>query len=615
MVDFFSNLNSKIVQPILGNVAEKAGELQDNGQVDLPVLQNIAGQLGISEEKYEKIEDGLFGLAEGVLSAAAPILDKVAPVADQVFDMLLQSLGNGKFTAVSSTANAQNNAEPATAEAQVEEEPETIQQPAQQPVDDVQKDNPVSNNGLLSDAELANRKDQIDKAFASGITADFEKAWNDMTPEQQAPVMQEYNGDMLRQVSKFSYTTEEKQALLNSISANVANTENGSQVLAKELDNLLNSQYPSDSMTINSILNNPDISSANSLKVMKEYNKIVNPTSDPEGRSLIDDIYSTKSLSDSEKNSLFDKLSNDIKNVDPDGLKYSTEKDKIGKAKQMLVDDKEAEIKKANDAKMKAATDALKTGNSAEIEKAFASLDSELMAQMLEKDPNMLRTISTAFNGKGNRQAFLDGVVDKIADSKNGAVLLAKAIDNSVAPNRAKDPYVFAAILGNTEKISRAQLTDITAAYQEHCGEGLAKTIDENFSGAQADEYTNNLACALKATAKNNDYTSEIIDRNGNKKRFNTLEVISEELYYATEGYSGTCDKFLERLLLPNSDYSSLYRDIAKYYDNTYIEGTKKKTLEKAIRLDTAVATGQSKYLDVLYPDRIKFTDLQFFSS
>ena len=54
MVDFFSNLNSKIVQPILGNVANKAGELQDNGEVDLPVLQNIAGQLGISEEKYEK---------------------------------------------------------------------------------------------------------------------------------------------------------------------------------------------------------------------------------------------------------------------------------------------------------------------------------------------------------------------------------------------------------------------------------------------------------------------------------------------------------------------------------------------------------------------------------
>lgn len=144
MVDFFSNLNSKIVQPILGNVAEKAGELQDNGEVDLPVLQNIAGQLGISEEKYEKIEDGLFGLAEGVLSAAAPIIDKVAPVADQVFDMLLQSLGNGKFTAVSSTANAQNNAEPATAEAQVEEEPETIQQPAQQPVNEQPKD-PVGN--------------------------------------------------------------------------------------------------------------------------------------------------------------------------------------------------------------------------------------------------------------------------------------------------------------------------------------------------------------------------------------------------------------------------------------------------------------------------------------
>ena len=111
MVDFFSNLNSKIVQPILANVADKAGELQDNGQVDLPVLQNIAGQLGISEEKYEKIEDGLFGLAEGVLSAAAPIIDKVAPVADQVFDMLLQSLGNGKFTAVSSTANAQNESD------------------------------------------------------------------------------------------------------------------------------------------------------------------------------------------------------------------------------------------------------------------------------------------------------------------------------------------------------------------------------------------------------------------------------------------------------------------------------------------------------------------------
>ena len=57
MVDFFSNLNSKIVQPILANVADKAGELQDNGEVDLPVLQNIAGQLGISEEKYEKIKD------------------------------------------------------------------------------------------------------------------------------------------------------------------------------------------------------------------------------------------------------------------------------------------------------------------------------------------------------------------------------------------------------------------------------------------------------------------------------------------------------------------------------------------------------------------------------
>ena len=41
MVDFFSNLNSKIVQPILGNVAEKAGELQDNGQVDLPVLHSL----------------------------------------------------------------------------------------------------------------------------------------------------------------------------------------------------------------------------------------------------------------------------------------------------------------------------------------------------------------------------------------------------------------------------------------------------------------------------------------------------------------------------------------------------------------------------------------------
>ncbi len=464
MVDFFANLNNKIVQPILANVADKAGELQDNGEVDLPVLQNIAGQLGISEEKYEKIEDGLFGLADSVLSAAAPIIDKVAPVADQVFDMLLQSLGNGSLTAVSTPKNTENkeaatlttnnttsettNDEAITTKSTdtkavfnkdsriktntdgssyVTVEPWSNDSSANnclerivansydleamgieknspeynQLLEQVMDANPdiygtkeggwrsevggsgrvnavihdgekivlpglvktennsetapaattsdsvttaattieETNSKLLSDTELTQKINSINSCIDADNYQEFQKIWNEMSPEQQAQVMKQYDGEFLLKISRFPMMFNEKQVLLNGITANVAKTENGSKILAKELLTLFNSDEVPDAAAPHSILTNKAISSETTLKIMKEYNKLVNPYSDPEGRSLIDDICQTKNLLQGDKLDILRSLSVDVQEQSvATGNSYSTEKDKIAKA-IAIVDD------------------------------------------------------------------------------------------------------------------------------------------------------------------------------------------------------------------------------------------------------------------------------------
>lgn len=335
MVDFFKNIAQNI-SPIISTLAGKVDECQENGKVDMPLFENFATQLGMSEETYAQLEDTFFDLAEIFLDYAEPALNLAASMADDVTGMVIENISGSDISSISSGGDVGaigndstvNGTQPVPATSGEDDKPAVGASPETD-----------EDTALYTDNELNEKLDDINACLDTGNQDEFEKIWNDMSSEQQAQVMEAYDGNMLNSLSNAFVTNPNKAELLNSVAADVSKAEKGSDVLAKELQSLLNSEEVPDFATINSILKNDEITSENSIEIMKKYDKLVNPTSDPEGRSLIDDICATKNLLSADKLEILNELSKDLdEQSKATGNSYATEKDKIATAIEIVND-------------------------------------------------------------------------------------------------------------------------------------------------------------------------------------------------------------------------------------------------------------------------------------
>lgn len=87
MSDFFKNI-SEVIKPLISTVAGKVDECQNNDKVDMPLFQNFATQLGMSEETYAQLEDTFFDLMDVVLDHAPGAVDLAASAGDKVIDIV-----------------------------------------------------------------------------------------------------------------------------------------------------------------------------------------------------------------------------------------------------------------------------------------------------------------------------------------------------------------------------------------------------------------------------------------------------------------------------------------------------------------------------------------------
>ena len=87
MSDFFKNI-SEVIKPLISTADTKVSELQENGKVDMPLFENFATQLGMSEETYAQLEDTFFELMGVVLDHAPEAIDLAASAGDKVIDIV-----------------------------------------------------------------------------------------------------------------------------------------------------------------------------------------------------------------------------------------------------------------------------------------------------------------------------------------------------------------------------------------------------------------------------------------------------------------------------------------------------------------------------------------------
>ena len=67
---------------------------------------------------------------------------------------------------------------------------------------------------LLSDTELTQKINSINTCIDSDNYQEFQKIWNEMSPEQQAQVMKQYDGEFLLKIARFPMMFNEKQVII-----------------------------------------------------------------------------------------------------------------------------------------------------------------------------------------------------------------------------------------------------------------------------------------------------------------------------------------------------------------------------------------------------------------